>query len=256
MRTAYQCLVTSLKAVDRVAIAFSGGVDSALVAQAAIDAGIDTIAITVVSPVFARWQRQQATAVATEIGINHISVTADVFPPAGLDRCYRCKLGMVRLWKQTAAEHGFSVVADGVTAADLANPAMPGARATSEAGIWHPLAELAFSATDIREMARQGGISIWDAPSEACLASRLPPEETITSEKLRMIESAEELLHTISPWVRVRCHGDIARIEVPPDVFAAVLEQRERIATRLIALGFRYVTLDLQGFRHGSMHPR
>ncbi|MGC9307954.1 MAG: ATP-dependent sacrificial sulfur transferase LarE [Thermoplasmatota archaeon] len=255
MRAAYQCLVTALKEVDRVAVAFSGGVDSALVAQAAIDAGIETIAITVVSPVFARWQRRQATAAANEIGIQHIIVNADVFPPVGQDRCYHCKLEMARLWTQTAAEHGFSIVADGVTIADLKDPSMPGAHAATEAGIWHPLAELELSGADIREMARYRGLSIWDAPSEACLASRLPPEETITREKLDRIEQAEDLLRSISPRVRVRCHGDIARIEVPPDAFEMVLQQRERIAARFIELGFRYVTLDLQGFRHGSMHP-
>lgn len=256
MHEAYRRLVTSLKEADRVAVAFSGGVDSALVAQAAIDAGIDTIAITVVSPVFARWQRRQATAAANEIGIKHISVTSDVFPPAGRDRCYRCKQEMAHLWKRTAAEHGFFVVADGVTAADLKNPSIPGARAATEAGIRHPLAELELSAADIREIARHRGLSIWDAPSEACLASRLPPDATVTRKTLNMIEQAEEMLHDISARVRVRCHGDIARIEVPPDAFKTVLQQREHIAARLIELGFRYVTLDLPGFCHGSMHPR
>lgn len=254
MSERYHRLVSLLSDAERVAIAFSGGVDSTLVAMAAIDAGIGALAITVLSPVFATWQRRQASHAAQEIGIRHIVLDTDILPPAGMDRCYRCKQEMARRWKETAAKYGYTCVADGVTAADLADPRMPGARASTRAGIWHPLAELELSEAAIREMAHERGLSVWNTPSEACLASRLPPKEPVTREKLRMIEAAEEMLRGVSARVRVRCHEDIARIEVPWDAFATLLQRRQPIVARLRDLGFRYVTLDLQGFRHGSMH--
>ncbi len=256
MSDRYPRLVSLLSDGDAVAVALSGGVDSALVAAAAVDADIEAMAVTIFSPVFAGWQRRQASDVAAEIGIRHVVVETEWLPPTGENRCAQCKREMARLWKQTAAAHGFSTVADGVTAADLANPARPGARVATEAGIWHPLAELELSEADIREMAHEQGLSVWNMPSEACLASRLPPDEPVTLGKLRRIADAEQLLREISPRVRARMHGDLVRIELPSELFEAVLKQRDAIVAGMLDLGFRYVTLDLQGFRHGSMHPR
>jgi len=252
----YPRLVSLLSRGDAVAIALSGGVDSALVAAAAADADIEAMAVTVFSPVFAAWQRRQASDVAAEIGIRHVVVETDRLPPVGENRCARCKREMARLWKQTAAAHGFTRVADGVTVADLANPARPGARMATEMDIWHPLAELELAEADIREMAHERGLSVWNVPSEACLASRLPSDEPVTNEKMERIAAAEHMLREISPRVRVRVHDDLARIELPPELAEAVLQQRDAIVAKMHDLGFRYVTLDLQGFRHGSMHPR
>jgi uncharacterized protein len=252
----YQTLRSLLQDIGPVAIAFSGGVDSALVAAAAADACIETIAITVLSPVFAAWQRRQAVATAKEIGIRQVLIETDVLPMAGPNRCYRCKQQMADLWTHVAADHGFSTVVDGVTAADLADPAMPGARAATEAGILHPLADLGFPGEAIRDLARHRGLSVWNTPSEACLASRLPSDEQITEKNLQMIENAEAMLREITPRVRARKHGDLVRIAVPPELFKEVLQQRERIASHMHDLGFRYVTLDIQGYRQGGMHPR
>ncbi len=256
MSERYSRLASLLEEADSVAVALSGGVDSALVAAAATDAGIETVAITIASPVFAEWQRRQAVDAAEEIGIRHVVIETDMVPPAGFDRCYRCKQEMARRWKDAAAEHGCTRVADGVTAGDLADPSMPGARAAGEMDIWHPLAELGLSNTDVREIARRQGLSTWDAPSDACLASRLPSEGPVTRDTLRRIERAEHVLRafTSTSQVRARVHDDLVRIEVPLDQVKPVLREREAITTELQDLGFRYVTLDLEGFRHGSMH--
>ncbi|MFO8132918.1 MAG: asparagine synthase-related protein, partial [Thermoplasmatota archaeon] len=229
----YPRLVSLLSRGDAVAIALSGGVDSALVAAAAVDADAEAMAVTVVSPVFAVWQRRQASDVAAEIGIRHVVVETDMLPPAGHARCARCKREMARLWKQTAAAHDFARVADGVTAADLANPARPGARMATEMGVWHPLAELELAEADIREMARERGLSVWNVRSEACLASGLPSDEPVTNEKMERIAAAEELLRDMSPRVRARVHGDLLRIELPAELFETVLEQREAIVARM-----------------------
>lgn len=256
MSERYQHLVSLLSNVnvDGIAVALSGGVDSAVVAAAATDADIEALAITIASPVFAGWQRRQATAAAKEIGIRHVVIETDMVPLAGSDRCYRCKQQMARLWKNHAASHGYTRVADGVTADDLADPSMPGAKAAGEAGIWHLLAEIGLSNAAVRAMARRQGLSLWNAPSDACLASRLPPGEPVTREKLQAIEHAEETLRELTPHARARVHGDLVRIAVPPAYVQEVVRQRDAIIARMHDLGFRYVTLDLDGLRHGSMH--
>ncbi|HDS59868.1 MAG TPA: ATP-dependent sacrificial sulfur transferase LarE [Thermoplasmatales archaeon] len=253
----YHTLVERLRPQRRLAIAFSGGIDSSLVARAAVDAGIDALAITVDGPLFSRRSMAQAAEVAQEIGISQVVVTTDYLPlEQSPQRCHHCKAVLARIWKQTAREHGYGRVADGVTGAELADPRLPGARAAGQAGIWHPLAEAGMEEDDIRGTARRLGLSTWKAPGESCLASRVAFGEPVTRGKLHMVEAAEDHLHSLigSGVVRVRLHGGLARIEVDPDDFSTLLHHRTSIARTLLKLGFDQVTLDLQGYRSGSMH--
>lgn len=255
----FETLVETLRRQQHLAIAFSGGIDSSLVARAAMDAGIDALAVTVDGPFFSRRSRAQAAEVAQEIGIPHVVFTTDYLPvEQTAHRCYYCKSVLAQMWKQTARQHGYETVADGVTGSELTDSRLPGAQAASQAGIWHPLAEVGMEKDEVRETARQLGLSVWNAPSESCLASRVAFGEPVTRRKLHMVEMAENCLHSLlgSGVVRVRLHGNVARIEVARHDILLVLHHRDTIAQKLLDLGFTYVTVDLQGYRSGSLHEQ
>jgi uncharacterized protein len=252
-------LIDWFRGKDGAVVAFSGGVDSSIVAAAAKDAlGDRAIAVTSSSSTFPAHELEIAKKVAEEIGIEHRIIFEDELenpnfvknPP---DRCYHCRKGLVEGLKKVAERHGISTIVDGANADDTLEH-RPGLKAMKEAGVRSPLLELGIGKKEVRRMARERGLSIHDKPSMACLASRIPYGERITKEKLARIEKAEDFIRGLGfEQARVRHHNSIARIEVRKGDIPKIVENREIIAKRLRELGFAYVSLDLEGYRTGSM---
>jgi uncharacterized protein len=254
-----QRLVDWFRGMEGVLVAFSGGVDSAVVARAAVEAlGERAVAATARSATLPSWELDAAKRVAGEIGIAHVVFEEDEFQTPGFaenppDRCYHCRRGLVEGLREVAKRYGIECIVDGANADD-AHEHRPGMRAMRESGVRSPLLELGLTKGDVREIARFYGLSVSEKPSMACLASRVPYGERITRDKLRRIEKAEDYLRGLGfQELRVRHHGGIARIEVAERDMPRVLERRREIAGRLKELGFTYVSLDLQGYRSGSM---
>lgn len=248
-----------------VVVAYSGGVDSTLVAAVAAQAlGDRALAVTAVSPSLPPGEADGARRVAARLGIRHRTVrTRELERPAytanGADRCYHCKTELYEVLARVAEERDFPVVVSGANLDDLGD-VRPGLRAAEEHGVRHPLVESRFTKQDVREAARALGIPIWDKPASACLSSRIEHGVTITVDALTRVGRAERLLKELGfRQVRVRVHGDrrdLARVEVELPDLPRLAEPgiRARVVEGLGALGFRYVTLDLEGFRSGSMN--
>jgi uncharacterized protein len=240
-------------------ISFSGGVDSGLLAAMAHRRlGRNVSCILLDSPVVPRRAIREALRIAEELGLPCSVVPFPVlgneeFRKNPADRCYFCKKMSAATLKEEARKRGCECIIDGVNLSDYGQH-RPGIRACEEEGIQHPFIEAGMSKPEIRVLARECGLPFWNKPSAACLSSRIPYGEEITEEKLRRIEEAEDLLMDKGfGQVRVRCQGDLARIEVDRAEMPRLFEQRDEITRDLKALGFVYVTLDLEGFRSGSM---
>lgn len=245
---------------EGILVAFSGGQDSALVARFARDAvGERALAVTVVSVFLADSERERARRVASDIGIAHEELSMDVLGDATVaanpkDRCYHCKRRIFEALTALAEERGLAAVCDGANVDDAADY-RPGRRATTELGVVSPLAEAGITKADIRDVSRELGLATWNLPSSACLASRIPYGTPLRETVLKRVEAAEECLRELGiRQCRVRVHGDTARIEVDPANFATVVEHGDRIVADLTGCGFRTVTLDLRGFRSGSLN--
>jgi uncharacterized protein len=240
-------------------VAFSGGVDSSLLAAVAREVlGDRCRAAFLESPLVRRADLRDARETAAALGIPLEVIPLPAMEDAAIlknppDRCYHCRKLSARLLKARARELGLASVADGTSASD-SGKYRPGLRAAGEEGIAHPLLEAGLTKEEIRAMARGRGHAFWDRPSAACLASRIPYGEELSVVKLRMIEDAEELLRALGfAQVRVRLHGELARIEVMPGEMEKLWKERERILEGLAEMGFTYVTIDLAGYRSGSM---
>lgn len=240
-------------------VAFSGGVDSTLLAHIAhTELSGNCRCVLVDSPLVPRAAVRQAEAVAGELGIDleilNVPLPDDpLFCKNPPDRCSACKKIIAAHLQKRALELGISHVADGSNISDLGEH-RPGLAAATEEGILHPFIDAGCTKDDIRSIARKLGISSWQQPSAACLASRIPYGDPITAEKLHRIEEAEAFLAGLGiGQLRVRVHGSLARIEVPFADRNSILEHHAVISERFHALGFTYVTLDLDGFRTGSM---
>ncbi|MEW6058670.1 MAG: ATP-dependent sacrificial sulfur transferase LarE [Actinomycetota bacterium] len=249
--------------LSRVVVAYSGGADSTLVAAVAAAAiGERALAVTAISPSLPPGELSEARQVAHLIGVRHRLVRTRETGRAeylanGPDRCYHCRIDVYGVLAGIAEEAGGAVVVSGTNVDDLRDH-RPGLLAAEERGVRHPLAETGFSKADVREAGCMLGLPTWNKPSSACLSSRIPYGVRITVDDLRRIGRAERLLKELGfLQCRVRVHNEIARIEVELEDIPRLAEGpiRDQILEGLRGLGFRYVALDLEGYRSGSMNP-
>lgn len=259
-----QALLRRLQGLGKAAVAFSGGVDSAVLAAAAwrVLPG-RTIAVTAYSELFPRSERAGARMVAEEIGIPQVEIASeDLLDPELVandrERCYYCKRGRLRKMEDWAMAQGYPWILDGSNADDRQDH-RPGAKALVESRlVLSPLQELGFTKQDIRDLAREWGLSVADKPSSACLASRIALGLPLTKERLRQVEQAEEAVRrVVAGQMRVRYHhGGLARIEVSPEAVAQLVQPRTAtmLSAALREIGFSYVTVDLTGYRMGSLN--
>jgi uncharacterized protein len=259
MKEKLEHLKEIIKRKNSLLIAFSGGLDSSLVAMIAKDTlGEKSCAVTLTSDIFSKRELENAKKIAKEISIRHLIVKSSEICNANFlknpkNRCYYCKKEESKILKKIANKNGINYIADGVNLSDFREH-RPGIRALDEEGIIHPLVEARIKKPDIKAMAKFLGLSNYDMPSTTCLASRIPYGEEITKEKLKMIEEAESFILSLGfRQVRVRYHRNTARIEVEKEEIEKAINFRKEIISRLKALGFKYVALDLEGYRSGSM---
>lgn len=260
MRTVAE-LAPHLGTMGRVLLGYSGGIDSALLAVVAtrsLGPGAFQAALGV-SPSLGAAQHRRARDVATRFGVPLLELTTDelddpAYRANPLDRCYHCKRTLWRRLGEHAGRHGFDTIIDGTNADDLQEH-RPGARAGAEAAVRTPLADLGWTKADVRAAAGSLGIPGWDGPASPCLASRLRPHLEVTTERLAQVEAAEALLREIGVTgdLRVRHHGELARIEVTEAMFAVVDGALERLEAGFASLGFAQVERDPRGYRRGSL---
>lgn len=248
--------------MESVLVAYSGGVDSAFLLKVAVDTlGDRALAVTARSASYPERELEEAMELAASIGAKHLVVDThemehESYVSNPSNRCYFCKTELWDTLAPVAAERGIAALADGFNADDVGDY-RPGAVAAREHGVRSPLLEAGLTKPEIRALSREMGLPTWDKPAMACLSSRVPYGERISREKLEQIDRAEQLLRELGfRQVRVRHHGDVARIELPPDDMPRFFAERlaEPITRRIKELGFQYVTLDLQGYRSGSMN--
>ncbi|HQD27037.1 MULTISPECIES: ATP-dependent sacrificial sulfur transferase LarE [Methanoculleus] len=259
-RCSKEAVIEALKEKGPLLIAYSGGVDSSLLAALAVRAlGKERVRCVLLdSPLIPRREVEAARKTAARLDLP-LEVVAfpiledEAFRANRPDRCYTCKKASARLLKDLARREGIGTVADGTNLSDLGTY-RPGLAAGDEEGISHPLADACATKDDVRRIAHECGLSLWSKPSAACLATRLPYGTEITEEALARIEAAEDALHDRGfSQVRVRLHGDVARIEVPPEEMERLFSMRDDVTAALRKIGFTYVALDLAGYRSGSM---
>ncbi len=245
-----------------VIVAFSGGVDSTLVLKVAHDVlGDRVLALTTTSPTMPDEDRESALAMARLVGARHLVVESNELEIAGyaanpLNRCYLCKHNLFTVCEVKAAQLGIDEIADGLNLDDL-HDYRPGMQAASEKRVRHPLVEAEMTKAEVRALSRSMGLPTWDRPASPCLSSRFPYGTEITAERLGQVAAGEKLLHSMGFAIaRVRYHGEVARLELEQSQVARIFEPciRETIDREFKRIGFRFVAIDLKGFRSGSLN--
>lgn len=258
----YRTLLGELRSLGRAVIAFSGGLDSTFLLHAARQAlGDGVLAVTISTPYMAQAEVEEAVRAALAMQAAH-RVLDVPFPELLRDnppqRCYLCKKALFSLLAQVAAAEDIGHVLDGTNLDDL-DDYRPGLRALGELGVKSPLLTAGLTKQDIRDLSREHGLATWDKPAAACLLSRIPHGTRIEDAELRRIDQAEQFLKDLGfTAVRLRSHGELARIEVPQGQVAEIVEADRRfgIDARLKSLGYRHVAVDLAGYRMGSLNVK
>lgn len=262
LRDREAALFARLRALPSLVIAYSGGVDSALLAWAANEVlGARALAITADSPSYPERHRAMALDVAQRFGLQHEIIRTDEltrpdYRANAPDRCYHCKHELYSRLTALAGERGYAAVADGSNADDRGDY-RPGRRAAREFGVISPLDEAGMTKQDVRDLSQRAGIPTWDEPASACLSSRIPYFSEVNEDKLRSIEAAESAMRDLGfRVVRVRHHGDVARLEVSAADLPRLVEpaMAAKVDVRVRAAGFKYVAVDLRGYRLGSLN--
>ncbi|MBL7077124.1 MAG: ATP-dependent sacrificial sulfur transferase LarE [Kiritimatiellae bacterium] len=257
-----EALKSLIRDTGGLAVAFSGGVDSTFLAAVTAEVlGARALAVTALSPLYSQHEQKEASELAEQIGIKHETVDSSELDVPGFaenppDRCYKCKSELFTVVAEIARKYGIEKVADGTNASDRGDY-RPGRKAAREKGVLSPLAEAGMTKEDIRELSRGMNLSTAEKPAFACLASRFPYGTTITVEKLKSVEIMEDALRKngINQF-RVRHHDDIARIEVVEDDLVKLCTEpmRSKLLERAQEAGYLYLTVDLKGYRTGSMN--
>jgi len=255
-------LAARLREIGSAVVAFSGGADSAFLAwMAHRTLGPGALAITALSASYSAYDRGQAEAFVRDTNLRHEFVATHEFDNPlyvlnQADRCYHCKSELFGVLEKLRAERGFGAVTYGLNADDLKD-FRPGHRAAAEFGVIAPLFDAGLNKAEIRELSRRAGLATWDRPASPCLSSRIPYGTPVTSENLSRVERAESVLREFGfRQFRVRAHGDLARIEIAPEELPRALETELTgpVVERVRDTGFQYVTIDLEGYRQGSLN--
>ncbi|MGH4052017.1 MAG: ATP-dependent sacrificial sulfur transferase LarE [Clostridium sp.] len=256
----YNELIKYLKDLGKVVLAFSGGVDSTFLLKAAKEAiGDDVKAVTIMSPYIPKWEIEEAKGLAKELGVNHEIIKAPIIDSIKFNpenRCYLCKTAVFNMILSVAKDEGYNCVIDGTNFDDISDY-RPGLKALKELEIKSPLLECKVTKAEIRAFSKELGLNTWDKPAYACLLTRIPYGNELKVEDFEMIENAEKYMMSIGfRAVRVRCHGDLARVEVAKNDRSKLFNEKllDTIAKNIKECGFKYVTLDLQGYRVGSFN--